>query len=363
MVIKLWQCIYTLYFALNYKRNENMKKKVLIPLIVITSIIVLSGCFIAVYFLWPWNKDFFDKAQKEFDIPGLDENFVPQGLSFVDGTNDFLVCGYMNDNKPSRIYYISGENHDEVKYITLKMSDSDADYVGHAGGIASYGNSIWVSGDGYIYRLTFSDLNGADNGDSIYMKAYMSTGNGADFVYANNGTLWVGEFYKEGKYDTLKSHHLKTRSGETNRAIAFGFVIDESRNIGLQYKTYDKIVPKRALSLPDLVQGMSFSSDGKILLSTSWSIADSTLKYYKNVFSEDAHSTVRYGLDTVDLWYLDNEALISNNKIPSMSEEIVIKNDMAYILFESGCKKYKMVNRRSIKNVYSLPVSYLKNED
>lgn len=338
----------------------------MISLIVVGIVVILLMSAVAVYFLWPWNRSFFDNAKKEFDIPGLDENFVPQGLSFVDGTDDFLLCGYMSNGKPSRVYYISGENHENVKYVTLKMSDSGDDYVGHAGGITSDGNSIWVSGDGYIYRLVFNDINNADNGDRIYMKAYMLIGNGADFVYANNGTLWVGEFYKKDKYETATSHHLETRSGETNRAVAYGFTINHGENIGLQYKsgTSKRIIePARALSLPDLTQGMSFTSDGKILLSTSWSIADSTLKYYKNVFSDEAHSTVKYGGYTIPLWYLDNEALISDNKIPSMSEEIAIKNDIAYILFESGCKKYNLVNRKSLKNVYSMPVSYLKNDD
>lgn len=336
----------------------------MIFLVVIGIVVVLLMSAVGVYFLWPWNRDFFDKAKKEFDIPGLDENFVPQGLSLVDGTDDdFLICGYMSDGKPSRVYYISGENHENVKYVTLKLSDSGDDYVGHAGGITCEGNSIWVCGDGYIYRLLFSDINGADDGERIYMKAYMSIGNGADFVCANNGTLWVGEFYKKDKYETATGHHLKTRSGETNRAVAYGFTIDQGRGIGLEYHTSNSIVPKRALSLPDLTQGMSFTSDGKILLSTSWSIGDSTLKYYNNVFSEDAHSTVKYGGYTINLWYLDNEALISDTKIPSMSEEIVIKNDIAYILFESGCKKYSFVNRKSLKNVYSMPVSYLKKDD
>lgn len=340
-----------------------MKKQLLIPLIVIGVVFVLLCNFVLVWYFWPWNRWFFNNAQEEFAIPGLDEHFVPQGLSFVDGEDEFLVCGYMNNNQPSRIYYISGENQEEVKYVTLKMSDSDADYIGHAGGITSYGNCIWISGDGYIYRFTLSALKSADNGDSINMNGYLAIDNGADFLCANNGTLWIGEFYKEGNYDTANSHHLKTRSGETNRAVAFGFVIDEGRNIGLEpYKTKDYreiYLPKRALSLPDLVQGMSFTSDGEILLSTSWSVSDSILKYYDNVFSDDAHSKARYGAFSIDLWYLDNEALINSKNIPSMSEELAIKDDMAYILFESGCKKYKFVNRKALKSVYSLPVSCL----
>lgn len=333
----------------------------LIVSIVVSSLLVLILGFLSVYFFWPWNRDFFNMSKEEFEIPGLGDNFVPQGLTTVGDTGNFLVSGYMTDKSPSRIYYVNGKTKEVIKYVTLKMSDSEADYIGHAGGVAFYGDSVWVAGDGYIHRLLFSDINRADNAEKIYMKAYMKTGNGADFVYAINDTLWVGEFYREKSYETSEQHHLKTTSGETNRAVAFGFVIDEGRNIGLQYKTYDVIVPTKALSLPDLVQGMTFSSDGKILLSTSWSLSDSVLKLYSNVFEKEAQGTVKYGYETVKLWYLDNNSLISNTRIPSMSEEIVSKNDIVYVLFESGCKKYRLVNRVSQKHVYSFPINSLKN--
>ena len=57
---------------------------------------------------------------------------------------------------------------------------------------------------------------------------------------------------------------------------------------------------------------------------------------------------------TIKLWYLDGESLKKDVTIPSMSEEITIKNGRVYILFESGAKKYKIYNRKQLKNVYSL---------
>ena len=70
-----------------------------------------------------------------------------------------------------------------------------------------------------------------------------------------------------------------------------------------------------------------------------------------------------YGLLTpyrsLPLWYLDNNALISTTNAPSMAEELVVHNDRAYVLFESNAKKYRLLNRKRIKNVYSLPISEL----
>ncbi len=331
-----------------------MKKALKITLIVISSILVLVLGFISVYFLWPFNRKFYDIATAEFDIPGLDTEFVPQGMSQLDGTNDYLISGYMNDGSPSRIYQIDGNTKETKKYITLKYDEGE-DYIGHAGGIVSYGSSIWVVGDGNCYRFTLAEFNRKENAESLFVNGYFETQNGADFVFVNKGILWIGEFYKENDYETNAKHHLVTRSGETNRAVAYGFTVDESKVLGIY-----EIFPTMALSLPDMIQGMAITSENKFVLSSSYSLPNSNIYYYKNVFEEEKHGEIRYGKKTVDLWYLDNEAKISAIEIPEMAEEIIIKNNYVYILFESACKKYKTFTKDNIKQVYSIPVSALE---
>jgi len=98
----------------------------------------------------------------------------------------------------------------------------------------------------------------------------------------------------------------------------------------------------------------------QFVLSTSYSIPNSHLYYYNNVLEEEPHAIARVGLSEVPMWYLDDNALINSVEIPSMAEEIVIKNDRVYILFESACKKYRLVNRTRLKSVYSIPLSYLE---
>ncbi|MBE5738564.1 MAG: hypothetical protein E7354_02420 [Clostridiales bacterium] len=335
-----------------------MKKSLKITLIAVSSVLVCIMAFLSIYYLWPWNKDFFDKASKEFNIPGLETDFVPQGMSHLSGDDDYLVSGYMSKGGPSRIYQVDGESGEVVKYITLKCEEED--YVGHAGGVVSYGSSIWVVGDGNLYRFTLSEFLNKKSGEYLHINAYTDTLNGADFVFASNGVLWVGEFYREGNYETNESHHLKTRSGEINRAVAYGFTIDETKPLGLYYESSKATpIPAMALSLPDLAQGIAIAHDNKIVLSSSYSLADSHLMYYENVFADPAHSSIRYGLYDVPLWFLDNDALISNTTIPAMSQNVLIKNNMVYILFESASKKYKIFNRVSLDCVYSMPISAL----
>ena len=72
-----------------------MKKAGKIILIVIASMLAAIMLFLGVYFLWPWNKEFFNKADKEFVIPGLDTTFVPQGMTRFEYDNNegYLISG------------------------------------------------------------------------------------------------------------------------------------------------------------------------------------------------------------------------------------------------------------------------------
>ena len=96
-----------------------MTKAWKITISIIASILVLIMGFLAVYYLWPWNKEFFDNAKKEWEIPGLETTFTPQGFSKIEGQNKYLISGYMNDESPSRVYVIDGETGTAERYFTL----------------------------------------------------------------------------------------------------------------------------------------------------------------------------------------------------------------------------------------------------
>lgn len=327
-----------------------MSKGWKITTIVLSSILALILIFLGVYFLWPWNKDFFNMASKEFEIPGLDTKFTPQGMTIIDGSDRFLICGYMTDGTPSRFYLVSSGQVE--KYFTLTQAEED--YDGHAGGVVSKGSTIWVVGDKHCYRFSLSDVNRCDNGGKVAILDSFKTNNGADFVFESNGVLWVGEFYKQGKYETDASHKLTTRSGETNNALVFGYKIDESKGYGLVSQAP---LPDKALSIRGLAQGIAVASDGRFVMSTSYGLPDSNIYIYKNVLAEEKHGTVSIGMHTFDMWFLDNDSLLNTINTPSMSEELVIKNDRVYVLFESGAKKYRLYNRKKLSNVYSFEIN------
>ena len=326
-----------------------------ITISIISIVLILILVTLLVYYFFPWHKKFFNNADEEFSIPGLDEKFVPQGMTELEGYNKYLVSGYMSDGEPSRYYLIDAETNNIEKYVILNINGKK--YNGHAGGVASYGSTIWTTseedGKGYAFRFLANDLISADNGSEVVIRDYFETYNNADFVFVNNDTLWVGEFYRKDKFETDQDHHLETRSGEANTGLIYGFDIDESKKCAVS-----NTFPSKVISVRAQCQGVAVTDDGNFILSTSYSISDSVIYYYEDILSEEAHGTYRLGLDNIPLWYIDNDALIKSTKIPSMSEEILVKNDRVYILFESACKKYKLFNRTRISSVYSVPVSY-----
>ena len=331
-----------------------MSKAWKITVIIISILFLCIFAFLGVYYLWPWNKAFFDKATQEFVIPGLDTKFVPQGFDKIDGSEKYIISGYMSDNSPSR-YYIIDENGGVEKYFTLTSSGED--YVGHAGGVASSGSTLWTVGDKMLYRFMLSDINKVENGGKVEIISTKQLSNGADCVFIYDKYLWIGEFYKEKDYETSQTHRLETRTGEINPSLVYGYRINESMSNGLYEDS-----PSKLLSIRGECQGIAVTADGKFVMSTSYGLKDSTLYYYNNVLDEERHDTFVLGKKMTDLWYLDGESLISEVNAPAMSEELVIKNNRVYILFESACQKYKLFNRKQLNNVYSLDLSVFDNQ-
>ena len=337
-----------------------MKKGWKITIGVVASVMLLVILTISVYFIWPWNRAFFNNAKEEFAIPGLDSQFVPQGMTKIYEQNKYLVSGYMADESPSRFYVIDGETKKVEKYFTLETSEGKA-YNGHAGGVASYGSSIWIVSSneegGFIYRILLEDIEKVEeDGEVVVIDSYIDSNNNADWCFVHDNKLFVGEFYLEGKYDTDERHHFKNTSGKTYGALAFGFTINEVKKGGLQDNK-----PVCAISVDDKCQGVAVTEDGKFITSSSYSVFNnSKINMYENVLLKESSTTFRFTAGCeIPVYFLDENAIISSKEVPIMSEEIVVNEGKLYILFESGAKKYKKFCRVKLDDVYSVMLDYL----
>lgn len=326
-----------------------MKKSLKIILSITIILCATISSFVLVYFYCDSYPEFYAIATKSFSIPGLETTFVPQGLDFDNANNKFLVTGYMSSGEPSRLYIVDKQTNLTEKYVTFTSESND--YIGHCGGVAIDGDYGWIVGDKMLYRFNYSSVLTAENGDKIEFVDSFATGNGCDFVLVKNGKLIVGEFYKAGKYDTPTSHHLQINEAETNYALAYVYTIEQANDYGLLTQT-----PEAGISLPNQVQGMNFTKDGNIVLSTSYSIPNSQILIYENVLNSTPQFQITLNDKTLPVYALSSQNKLKTISACAMSEELVLVDDKVYLLFESACSKYRLINREKLYNVYALDI-------
>lgn len=327
-----------------------MKKKTKVSLIVVSAVAVILTAVLLIYYLGASYPYYESISTAAFNIPGLDDGFTPQGMTYVAQNDDFLISGYMkNDDLPSRIYLVDADNDNTQKYITLDVDGTD--FTGHCGGIAIHNDNVFVSSEGHIYRLSLAAINAAENGDKISVIDYFKALNGADCITVRGDDLWVNEFYRKGKYETPEVHHLTTVDGDENKSVAYCYRLDDASQYGVA-----SLFPYKALSTPSQVQGIEYLSDGTIVVSTSYSIADSKILVYEDVFGQATEKTIMVETEEITLYELTSSKLIRTITAPAMTEELAVKNNEIYVLYESAARKYKYFNRTRIDKVHSLVI-------
>lgn len=319
-----------------------MSKAKKIILISISCLFALLSTFVFMWYFADSYPTFYSKAEKGFEITGLSEGFVPQGLTYESRSQYFLYSGYMQNGTASRVYVYDAEKQENIKYFTLKIDNQD--YVGHAGGIATDGTNVWVAGDGLLHRFMFADVKNVENGQSINVVDTFETGNGADSVSYSRGVLIVGEFHRDGSHETDQSHHFEA-NGKTNKALTFLFKTSTSQSHGLK-----STIPYAAISTGSLVQGLTFSTNN-IVVSTSYSLANSKIYNYSRDFSTSNYQYNCKGIQ-IPVYILQDFELLEEIDAPCMSEEIITINNKAFLIFESACKKYSFATREQLRNIY-----------
>lgn len=298
---------------------------------------------------------FYRNAEKEFTAAGLGEGNVPQGFTYVESEDVFLQVGYMTNGKSPSCIYVTDGNGENARAVELYDANGNA-YTGHTGGIAAGEQKVWLANDGDIdagdncvWVLSLAELLD-ENTTSVTLteKFHPETRSACVTVY--DGLLWVGEFEDPEKYPTKDSHKLTAPDGTENPSLICGYTIDETAATGIASET-----PAKAISVCKKLQGFAFNAEGKIALSTSYSVAASHIYIHKNVLSGEAQGTVTLGDAAVPVWYLDGTTLEQDIKATPMTEELAVKDGRLYVLNESACRKYLFGNFMRGYNVYSLP--------
>jgi len=300
-----------------------MAKKILkltgkILLIALASVLALVILFlaslnIAKFAIYP---DYYAIKTDICTNPGLSDGFVCQGVCAYEEGGKFLVTGYMKDHSASRIYVTDKENNSY--YVTVTLENGKA-YTGHGCGIVYKGDTAYLVSEAKIHVLSLSAILSAENGASVTVSETIEINNSGSFVYTDDEYLYIGEFHNGNQYIT--DHPYETPDGMQYAIMC-------------RYSFDDLTKPNKVYSITNQVQGACVTPDGKIVLSTSYGLADSYYYVYNESDAIDSGKT----LDGAPVYLLCEPTDIV--KGPAMAEGLDYYDGKVITLTESASDKY-----------------------
>lgn len=297
---------------------------------------------------------FYANASRAFPIPGTNEGFIVQDLDELeDGT--WLFSGYAASG-PSPLYALHPDGS-TAQFTVLRPDGST--YDGHGSGITSDGTHAFLTDDEGFLAFNVTDLQNAAQGDAVAAIGRRSLEFAPAFMNIEEGSLYLGDFYHPGAYETPEQHHLDTPSGSQNPAVMYAYPQDENGAFG--YADQANCV----YSIPERIQGMCITGDGQMVLSQSYGLASSHLLVY-DLSSMIAPSTTEepyaegaaFTADArqVPLFYLDDLTLVKDVTAPPMSEGIEWHDGQVYLSSESASDKYLFGKLYGAGYVYALSI-------
>ena len=328
-----------------------MNKPLKITLIVLGAIVAFLLLVFALFYMVESiiYSDFYSRADDEFAIPGLWGQSVPQGFEYIEEMDTFLYTGYAKDGEsPSMVYIMPEGGEGKARCVELFEKDG-TNFTSHVGGITVYGEYAYIADGKSLAIFELIDILNVDNKatklDSIEIDF------GVAFVEAHGDRLFAGNFYRAQDYETPETHHITTPSGDENTAIIYEYAMNPETGYPVS------IVPQRAYSITDAIQGMTVGPNGEIFLSSSWGLTTSHIYVYKTDSAKTGKFTVPVNeIDAsfeVPLIYLDSHCLIKDIEAPPMAEEIVYHDGKIYILTEAASMKYLFGKLTGAYNCYA----------
>lgn len=314
--------------------------KIIICVICALILIIAGGCVgVRIYFRKPVSA-FFSASEKAFEIPGLSDNFVPQGLHYDKNEDIFVMSAYSSaKGAASALFLIKAETGEHIKRVDLKDKDG-GNLCWHVGGVAVFGNYLYIAGSEKkcLAVFDYSEVLACENGGAVKKIANFSLKKADNdyidpaFVTVEGNRMIVGEFCSEKRFPTLASHKMNNSVGEKHGAFAVEFPLSEAEEFGINP------TPVKAFSIRDKAQGICFNGE-RMLLSTSLNFN------YSYVYEYSEKATVQMGNAEIigcnlPVYALDSASLKHVYKLPPMAEEPAFRSGRFYVLFESACNKY-----------------------
>ncbi|MDD6072365.1 MAG: hypothetical protein PUC12_16375 [Clostridiales bacterium] len=290
---------------------------------------------------------FYRVTEKVFELPEYASEFVPQGLSYCEEEDVYLISGYIYKENESKIYVVKPDG--SYRCVAV-MKDDENPLRSHSGGICENGRYVYLAGgNGKCYVFNKKELLDEKN-QSVCVAGDFKTGNTSSFCYADDEHLYIGEYYYRFKYVTRYDHHLTTPAGDANNAVMIVFHFNDEKKNGVER------VPEMGLSITSRIQGMCMTNDGQLVLSASSIFQGSQLYYYNyNDILNGESGSLNVRGELIPLYYVDSQSLIRKKEILPKAEEITFQDGQIYMLFESACSRFQYGTLLDGQYVYSMP--------
>ena len=338
-IIKITACILALITLCSCDGTKVLRTKEITDKITQTSVVTKSDILSQEDY-----SIFFNDFKGSFIIPGLYEGIIPQGFCYDETTGFFLITGYYEDGElPSMIITVNAKDGSLAGAHPLKDINGNA-YYGHAGGIASSSNTVYITSNSECYAFPSVLLKNTENRKEIQFTSKFKLNTLGSFAAIHNNILWTGDFIESSDDEREKVSEITTlSSGETFYAYCEGYILKD----GLP--AVDKInseangyTPDYMLAIPEQVQGMAFTKTDKIIFSTSYGRKNNSVIYvYDDVLLTEKSGTKQINGESVELFACSSNLLLNQYTAPPMAEGLAEHPDGIYLLFESGAAKYR----------------------
>ena len=237
------------------------------------------------------------------EIP-LTNGFIPQGITYYN--DNFLLIGYYEYGRNSKCFVIDLEGN-IINEVTLDTNS-------HVGAISydQVNDLLWIpDNNGILNAYSASEFFYANSVNCLYKIDYVSDGlddynyynkRNIAFVTIDDNYIYIGNFYK------------------TKKCLVKKYLIKNEDTLKLEYVD-QFLVPPRTQS----ISFIDFNNEKYMLFSNSFNRRTTS---YLETYKYDENVDDYNGLN------------IKRISMPPMSEQVTVKDEYAFIIFESGANKY-----------------------
>ena len=260
------------------------------------------------------NIKFFKKKVKygkSITLPGMintnvsgftSYSMIPQGLTYA--KSYFFVTAYDGAGEENSVIYVIKKS--SKKLVTTIVLPNKA----HAGGIAFDGKNLWITQAKTLRSIPYKEISGAIKAKKSYYEvkeyATINTLNQqAAAVTYYKGLLWVAS------YDELKAGYMGS----------YQIVSKDSA---------PSLVECNMIEIPTRVQGIAFTSNGRLIFSRSCQ-TDSSKRGFLHQLDVYKPNLKKASQGIITLGKLRNYF-----EMPTMNEEITVCGNYLYVNFESA---------------------------